>query len=331
MNPTILEKLNGLEPHLASKIKGQDHIIPRVCSVLERGQLGLQPADKPLGSMLFLGPSGVGKTELVREFSRYLFGNEYLFRFDMSEFLHADAVKLFIGDESGRQGRLGKVLSQHRHGVLLFDEIEKAHRSIWDLFLQMLDAARITLSNHRTYNLSGFYIVCTSNIGSQLLLRPTKLPFATLERAVLAELHRTFRPELVGRFDEKTVFKPLSLEAQWEIGMLAVTDELRRYREKGYNLTVSDAALENLLRRGVSKCHGARFTKKIAQKLIGDSLRDAIKRWGSCCGVIDVATSGEGLFIHDSSEPIFSTSQYDHGCKETHSSSVGSHLLRSRP
>src|SRR5262245_41707879 len=108
----------------------------------------------------------------------------------MSEFLHLDNVKLFLGDETGRIGRLGKVLSAHYEGVLLFDEIEKAHRLIWDLFLQMLDHARITLSDHRTYNLSRFYIVCTSNIGSQQLLRPTRLPFTTIERAVISELYR---------------------------------------------------------------------------------------------------------------------------------------------
>ena len=94
---------------------------------------------------MFLGPTSVGKTEKVREFSRYLFGDDSLFRFDMSEFLHADSVKLFVGDEIVNPERLGKILGTHRSGVLLFDEIEKAHRSIWDLFLQMLDAARITL------------------------------------------------------------------------------------------------------------------------------------------------------------------------------------------
>ena len=105
---------------------------------------------------------------------------------------------------------MARLYQNTSEGVLLFDEIEKAHRSIWDLFLQMLDAARITLADHRTYDLSRFYIVCTSNIGSQQLLRPTRLPFATLERAVISELHRFFRPELIGRFDEKVVFKPLS-------------------------------------------------------------------------------------------------------------------------
>ena len=296
MNPQI-EKLAGLEPHLLSKIKGQDHAISRVCSVLERGQLGLQPPGKPLGSFLFLGPTGVGKTELTLEFSRYLFGENSLFRFDMSEFLHLDNVKLFMGDETGSSGRLGKVLSEHRHGVLLFDEIEKAHRLIWDLFLQMLDAARITLADHRSYDLSGFYIVCTSNIGSQQLLRPTRLPFATLERAVLSELHRFFRPELVGRFDEKIVFKPLCPDTQRQIGRLAIDEELARLRQKGFDLSVSEEAFEFLLLRGIHKTLGARPMKKTVQKFLGDAIRQTLKSDLLPSGTLVVCAENDGLMM----------------------------------
>jgi ATP-dependent Clp protease ATP-binding subunit ClpB len=293
----LIENLTGLEPYLSSKIKGQCHVIPRVCSVLERGQLGLQPTGKPLGSFLFLGPTGVGKTELTLEFSRYLFGQDSVFRFDMSEFLHLDAVKLFIGDETGSPGRLGKVLSEQRQGVLLFDEIEKAHRLIWDLFLQMLDAACITLADHRAYDLSGFYIVCTSNIGSQQLLRPTRLPFATLERAVLAELHRFFRPELVGRFDEKIVFKPLSPDTQREIGQLAISEELARFRAQGFELTISEPAIEFLVRRGIHRALGARPMRRTVQKFIGDAIRDALKSNASPSGLLAVSSENDHLTI----------------------------------
>ena len=290
MNPfSLVENLTGLEPHLFSKIKGQNHVIARVCSVLERGQLGLQPIDKPLGSFLFLGPTGVGKTELTLEFTRYLFGGNEVYRFDMSEFLHLDNVKLLMGDETGTPGRLGYVLSQHQQGVLLFDEIEKAHRLIWDLFLQMLDAARITLNDHRTYDLSGFYLVCTSNIGSQRLLRPTRLPFTTLERAVISELYKFFRPELVGRFDEKIVFKPLSPDTQREIGQFAIFEELARFRQKGFDLRVSEEAFEFLVRRGIHKAFGARPMKKTVQKFIGAAIRDAMKAGAQSSGVLAVS------------------------------------------
>ncbi len=297
MNPNLIEKLAGLESHLSSKIKGQEHVIPRVSSVLERGQFGLQPSGKPLGSFLFLGPTGVGKTELTLEFSRYLFGENSVFRFDMSEFLHLDAVKLFMGDEIGNPGRLGKVLSEHRQGILLFDEIEKAHRLIWDLFLQMLDAARITLADHRAYDLSGFYIVCTSNIGSQQLLRPTRLPFATLERAVLSELHRFFRPELIGRFDEKVVFKPLSPETQREIGQIVISEELARFRAQGIDLDVSESAFEFLVRRGIHKILGARPMKRTAQKFIGDAIRQALKSRLTPSGALVVSDMSDTLTI----------------------------------
>ena len=293
----IVRDLNGLESHLLSKIKGQNHVIARVCSVLERGQLGLQPIDKPLGSFLFLGPTGVGKTELTLEFTRYLFGSNEVYRFDMSEFLHLDNVKLFMGDETGNTGRLGNVLSHHQQGVLLFDEIEKAHRLIWDLFLQMLDAARITLNDHRTYDLSSFYLVCTSNIGSQRLLRPTRLPFTTLERAVISELHRFFRPELVGRFDEKIVFKPLSPDTQREIGQLAIFEELVRFRGKGFDLRVSEEAFEFLVRRGIHKAFGARPMKKTVQKFIGDAIAQALKSRAQPSGTLAVSPLANHLTI----------------------------------
>jgi ATP-dependent Clp protease ATP-binding subunit ClpA len=293
----LIAHLNGLEPHLKSKIIGQDHVIPRVCSVLERGQLGIQPLGKPLGSFLFLGPTGVGKTELTLECGRYLFGEETVFRFDMSEFLHLDGVKLFMGDESGRVGRLGKVLSQHSRGILLFDEIEKAHPLIWDLFLQMLDAARITLADHVAYDLSEFYIVCTSNIGSQLLLRPSRLDFRTLERAVLAQLNRTFRPELIGRFTDKPLFKALSLESQREIARMVLSQEISRLRGFGINLTISDGAFEFTVIRGFNREHGARPMKGCVQKLLGDAVRVALKQGKPTSGSLLVSKNADALEI----------------------------------
>ena len=185
----------------------------------------------------------------------------------------------------------------YRQGVLLFDEIEKAHRLIWDLFLQMLDAARITLADHRAYDLSGFYIVCTSNIGSQQLLRPTRLPFATLERAVLSELHRFFRPELIGRFDEKIVFKPLSPDTQREIGRLVISEELDRLRQQGFDLSVSDLAFEFLVRRGIHKALGARPMKKTVQKFIGDAISQALKSDASSSGTLVISPIADHLTI----------------------------------
>jgi ATP-dependent Clp protease ATP-binding subunit ClpA len=310
--PLNIAHLNGLEAHLLSRIKGQEHVIARVCSVFERGQLGLQSAEKPLGSLLFLGPTGVGKTQLTLESSRYLFGAGRLFRFDMSEFQHADSVKLFLGDETGSPGRLGRVLSRHQRGVLLFDEIEKAHRLMWDLFLQMLDAARITLADHQVYNLCGFYIVCTSNIGSERLLRPTRLPLTTLERAVISELHKFFRPELIGRFDEKIVFQPLSFDTQRDIARIAIAEELARFRTRGFELTVCDEAFEFLVRGGFHKTFGARSLEKTVQKFIGDAVRDAIKSSSPASGVLGVSLLRDRLIIGAGSKQESSDSQFLH-------------------
>jgi len=296
MNTTI-EKLIGLKPYLASKIKGQGHALRSVCSVLGRGQCDLQPSGEPLGSFLFLGPTGVGKTELTLAFSRYLFGDNALFRFDMSEFSLVDSVKLFIGDESGSLGRLGLTLTEYRQGVLLFDEIEKAHQLVWDLFLQMLEPARITLGNHRTYDLSQFYIVATSNIGSQQLIRPNRLPFAALERAVLAELHQHFRPELIGRFAEKIVFKPLSPDTQREIGQLVISEELARLRTKGIDLAISEHAFEFLVRHGIHKTLGARHMKRIVRRFIGDAILDTLTASRPPTGTLTVSPLADALTI----------------------------------
>jgi ATP-dependent Clp protease ATP-binding subunit ClpA len=235
----LIEQLNALRDYLRTHIRGQDHVIDRMCSVVTRAELGLHPTDQPTASVLFLGPTGVGKTELTKQIAKFIFGKELLYRFDMSEFLHLDQVKLFVGDESGQTGRLGTVLSAHRQGILLFDEIEKAHNLIWDLFLQMIGDARITLADHKTYDLAGFYIVCTSNIGSEFLLRPSRLPFVRLESSVLGKLSRTFRPEFVGRFTDKIVFKPLSLDTQIEIAKLTVVQQLEIFRQKGFDTSKS--------------------------------------------------------------------------------------------
>ena len=149
----IAEEIRGLESYLSSKIKGQHYAISRVCSILERGQFGLNPIEKPLGSFLFLGPTGVGKTGLTLEFARYLFGDNHVFRFDMSEFLHLDNVKLFIGDETGRIGRLGEVLARHQKGVLLFDETlahERAQNGAAAEALRPAISLQLTKGKNRT-------------------------------------------------------------------------------------------------------------------------------------------------------------------------------------
>lgn len=210
----------------------------------------------------------------------------------------ADRVRDFLVLlESLRGWVTAKQLSFFANDRTLRAEIEKAHRLIWDLFLQMLDAARITLADHKTYDLSGFYIICTSNIGSHMLLRPTRLPFVTLQKVVLSELHQVFRPELIGRFNDRLVFKPLTHEVQREIAKIAVTDELARLKAKGFDLSLSDDAFEFLIRRGIDKLLGARPLKQTIQKFIGDVLWKAMETHKGTKGILHPSEGNDCLMI----------------------------------
>ena len=189
-----LEHLRHLEAHLCEQIRGQDHVISRVVPVLHRGELGLSTPGRPRGSFLFLGPTGVGKTELALAFTRYLFGYEKLFRFDMSEYQTQESLGLLLGGKLGEIGLLGLAVAKSSTGTLLFDEIEKAHPRVLDIFLQILDAARVTMANGETLDLSGFYIVFTSNLGGADILNLQHSTFATMERHVLARLSNLSAP-----------------------------------------------------------------------------------------------------------------------------------------
>lgn len=267
------ERLKSLENLLSENIIGQEHAVRTVASVLRRGELGLTSEKRPKGSFIFLGPTGVGKTEIALTFSRLIFGDGHLFRFDMSEFMHFDSVKELRGDEYGNPGRLETVLEKNETGgCLLFDEVEKADHRILTLFLQMLDTARITLSNNRTYDLSGFYIVFTSNIGTENILNASKVPFRTVERSVLNQLQMEFRPELVARIDEKIVFNRLDYSSQRKITELLLKREVERLKGKGFEFEYDEKVLELLIREGFSRNAGARNLRRTVENHVQDSI-----------------------------------------------------------
>lgn len=267
-----IAKLKGLSSFLHEHVRGQNHALPKVCSVLGRGELNLSPPNTPKGSLLFLGPTGVGKTETIQSFTHYLFGAGKLFRFDMSEFQDSSAIKLLIGDETGREGRFGNILKNHSHGTLLFDEIEKAHPKIFDLFLQILDPGRITVGEGKTYSLSNFYITFTSNIGGEELMHLNHLRFASIERIVLDALYDTFRPEFIGRIQEKIVYKKLDYQSQREIALIALDQELSRLAKQGYKLSAPPEVLEFLIRKGMDRTLGARPMRGTVQKFVEDAI-----------------------------------------------------------
>ena len=277
-SPALIEKLRSLEHHLKTNIKGQNHVLPRICSVLQRGELGLAHPGRPKGSFLFVGPTGVGKTEVTVCFSDYLFGPGYLHRFDMSEFQNQSSVGLLLGSSYSEAGMLGHALAQHDGGTLLFDEMEKAHPLVLDLFLQILDAGRITLANGETRNLSGYYIVFTSNIGAGEAMRMESSAFATIERTVLRRVDQALRPELVARINEKLVFNRLPYAIQREICELMIGREVERLNRLGHKLIVESSTVESLVREGFHRTLGARPMRNTVDRFLQELAATPILR-----------------------------------------------------
>jgi ATP-dependent Clp protease ATP-binding subunit ClpA len=271
-----LDSLKHLKPHLTNQIHGQDHVIARVVSVFERGELGLSKPGRPKGSFLFLGPTGVGKTELTLAFTRYLLGEDALVRFDMSEFQTQDASRLLLGERFGEAGLLGQALANRSEGTILFDEIEKSNPRIMDLFLQVLDAARITLASGETLDLSNWYVVMTSNIGSTEILGLQYAPESTLERHVLSRAQQILRPEIFARITEKLVFHRLSYEHQIAIAQKFLFQEIEFLKKRGIAITVGADVLPFLVRKGFHPKLGARPMRDAIEKSVGDAVAAAI-------------------------------------------------------
>jgi ATP-dependent Clp protease ATP-binding subunit ClpB len=250
-------------------------VIPQVVSALHRGELGLTTLNRPRGSFLFLGPTGVGKTELSLAFTDYLLGKDKLFRFDMSEYQTQESLGVLLGGRVGETGLLGMMVAKSVTGTLLFDEIEKSHPRVLDVFLQMLDAARVTMASGETLDLSGFYIVFTSNIAAAEIINLQHSSFATMERHVLAKAQRTLRPELYARITEKLVFNRLSYDVQMEIARLHIARELSFLRDKGFDLTLGHSVVSFLMQRGFHPRLGARPLRDHRKHLRG-AVADAL-------------------------------------------------------
>jgi ATP-dependent Clp protease ATP-binding subunit ClpB len=290
-------KLHELEAHLRQRIRGQDHVLPRIVSILRRGELGLTKPGRPRGSFLFLGPTGVGKTEVTLAFTGFLMSKEHLFRFDMSEYQTQESLGLLLGGKLGERGTLAMVYDRSRVGTLLFDEIEKAHPRVLDVFLQILDAARVTMASGETLELSGYYVVFTSNIGSADLMNLQYSTPATMERHVLGRAQQAMRPELYARITEKLVFNRLSYDHQLEIAQLLLTQELMFLKAKGHELTPDATVLPFLVRRGFHPKLGARPMRDAVEKLMGDAVAECLLDARVACGVLAVDESRNCLII----------------------------------
>jgi ATP-dependent Clp protease ATP-binding subunit ClpA len=289
-----LHELDSLLPH---EIRGQSHALPRITSTLKRGELGLCKPGRPRGSFLLLGPTGVGKTEVTVVFSNHLFGPGRLYRFDMSEFQNQESLGLLLGAKFGERGFFGAIRAGASEGTLLFDEIEKGHPRIMDLFLQLLDAARITIATGETLDFSGFYVVMTTNIGSAELMSLQHSSEATLERHVLSRAQQALRPEVFARISEKLVFHRLSYEHQLEIAQKFLAREIEFLAGRGHTLKLDGGVLPFLVRKGFHPKLGARPMRDAVEKLVGDAVAGRLLAAQAASGLLGVDDVRDCLVI----------------------------------
>ncbi len=277
-------RLRDLEQALHRRVVGQDEAVSAVARAVRRGRMGLRDARRPLGCFLFLGPSGVGKTELCRALAETVYGDEKaMLRLDMSEYMEKHAVSRLIGSPPGyvgygEGGQLTEPVRRKPWSVVLFDEIEKAHEDVWSILLQIMDDGHLTDAAGRKVDFRNTLIVMTSNIGARAVNeRRPPLGFAgaegeedTVKRQVLAELKRTFRPEFLNRIDETLIFRRLNEEDMLAVARLLVAQLQERFRALGVTLTVTEEALALIARQGCDEKSGARPLRRLLQRRIED-------------------------------------------------------------
>ncbi|HZE57109.1 MAG TPA: ATP-dependent chaperone ClpB [Chthoniobacterales bacterium] len=270
------QKLIRLEEHLHQRVIGQDTAIKAVANAIRRSRAGLQDENRPIGSFIFLGPTGVGKTELSRALAEFLFDDENaMVRIDMSEYMEKHTVSRLIGAPPGyvgyeEGGQLSEAVRRKPYSVVLFDEIEKAHQDVFNVLLQVLDDGRITDGQGRTVDFKNTVIIMTSNIGSQFIMEESSL--VARERLVMDALRQHFRPEFLNRIDDIIIFDRLSEEELKKIVEIQLRRLVRRLENQKITLELSDAAKAFVASHGYDPVYGARPLKRAIQKYILDPL-----------------------------------------------------------
>ena len=289
------EKLRNLEKSLHERVVGQNEAVEAVAKAIRRGRVGLKDPNRPIGSFLFLGPTGVGKTELSKALAESLFGNEdSMIRIDMSEYMEGHSVSKLIGSPPGyvgfeEGGQLTEKIRRNPYSVILFDEIEKAHPDVMNMLLQILDDGRLTDSNGRTVNFKNTVIIMTSNIGARLITDKKTLGFTSKEenkedkkeyenikKDVLAELKKEFKPEFINRIDEIIVFHKLQKEEMRQIVDIMLKQVIKRMEVQNIKIKIDDDVKDKIIEKGTDANYGARPLKRTIQNLLEDKIAEAI-------------------------------------------------------
>ncbi|MBO5948995.1 ATP-dependent Clp protease ATP-binding subunit [bacterium] len=294
LNEGESERLMKLEQVLHERVIGQDQAVVALAKSIRRARVGLKSPNRPIGSFIFCGPTGVGKTELAKALAEAVFGSEdNMIRVDMSEFMEKHSTAKLIGSPPGYVGyddggHLSELVRKKPYCVILFDEIEKAHPDVFNLMLQILDDGRLTDSKGRHVNFKNTIIIMTSNVGASLITTTSKLGFSTdndggqkdkyehLKDTVNEELKKAFRPEFLNRIDEIIVFAHLQKPEIREIAELMLKDLFGRIKERQLNVTITDEVKDFLAEEGYSESYGARPLRRLIQKKIEDVLAEGI-------------------------------------------------------
>jgi ATP-dependent Clp protease ATP-binding subunit ClpB len=278
------EKLLGMAAHLHQRVVGQNEAVDKVADVITRSRAGLSDPNKPYGSFLFLGSTGVGKTELCKALAQFLFDSEdHLIRIDMSEYMEKHSVARLIGAPPGyvgyeAGGYLTEQVRRKPYSVILFDEVEKAHPDVFNVLLQALDDGRMTDGQGRTVDFKNTVMVMTSNLGSSEIARLAEAgtPDDAITIAVMEEVKHHFRPEFINRIDEVVVFHGLSAGNIQGIAKIQLQRLAQRLVEQDMGLNVSDAAVAAIAKEGFDPAYGARPLKRAISQYIENPLARAI-------------------------------------------------------
>ena len=292
LTETESEKLKNLDKTLKERVIGQDEAVESLARAIKRARDGLKDENRPIGSFMFLGPTGVGKTELTKALAENLFGNENaMIRFDMSEYMEPHSISKLIGSPPGyvgyeEGGRLTEQVRRKPYSIVLFDEIEKAHPDVFNMLLQILDDGRLTDSTGRTVNFKNTVIIMTSNVGARNIVEHHTIGFANKDdkvkdyekskKEVMSELKKTFRPEFLNRLDEIIVFNKLDETSIEKITKLMLKDFELRIKDKNIKLKIDDEVIKHLSKIGFDDTYGARPLRRAIQSNIEDLFAEAI-------------------------------------------------------